>query len=100
LVFVFAAAKASPVPTVTPDSTKAPGAAGLTDAINGFAFYALLAATAGFLLGGAVWAVGSRMGNDYAATGGKVGMATSVGVAFLTGGATAILSFAFSAGGT
>lgn len=102
-VFVFAQARTSAgdsVPTITPDSSKAPGASGLSDAINGFAYYALLAAAAGFLLGAAIWAVGSRGGNDYAAAGGKVGMATSVGVAFLTGAATAILSFAFSAGGT
>jgi hypothetical protein len=88
------------VPTITPDHTKAPGASGLTDAINGFAYYALLAASAGFLLGGAVWAVGGRAGNDYAATGGKVGMAVAIGVAFLVGASTAILKFAFGAGGS
>jgi hypothetical protein len=89
---------ADSVPTITPDRTKAPGASGLQDAINGFAYYALLAASAGFLLGGAVWAVGGRAGNDYAATGGKVGMAVAVGVAFLVGASTAILKFAFGAG--
>jgi Family of unknown function (DUF6112) len=104
-VFVFAQARTTTtggdaIPTIRPDKTKAPGAGGLSDAINGFAYYALLASAAGFLLGGAVWAVGSRMGNDYAATGGKVGMATSVGVAFLVGAATAILKFAYTAGGT
>lgn len=87
-------------PTIKPDKTKAPGASGLQDAINGFAYYALLASAAGFLLGGAVWAVGGRAGNDYAAAGGKVGMAVAVGVAFLVGAATAILKFAYSAGGT
>jgi hypothetical protein len=105
-VFIFAAdAKTKTtggdgIPDIRPDKTQAPGAGGLSDAINGFAYYALLASAAGFLLGCAVWAVGSRMGNDYAATGGKVGVATSVGVAFLVGAATAILKFAYGAGGT
>jgi hypothetical protein len=94
VVFVFG----DSVPQITPDRTKAPGASGLQDAINGFAYYALLAASAGFLLGGAVWAVGGRAGNDYAATGGKVGMAVAVGVAFLVGASSAILKFAFGAG--
>jgi hypothetical protein len=88
------------IPSVTPDASKAPGAEGLQDAINVFALYALIASVAGFLLGGAVWAVGGRAGNEYAAQGGKVGMAVAVGVAFLVGGATAILNFAYHAGGT
>jgi vacuolar-type H+-ATPase subunit I/STV1 len=93
-------AAASPIPDVKPDASRAPGGKGLQDAINVFAFYGLLAAIAGFLLGGAVWAVGGRAGNDYAAQGGKVGMAVAVGVAFLIGAATAIITFAFNAGGT
>ncbi len=88
------------VPHVRPDGSKAPGGKGLQDAINVFAFYGILAAVAGFLLGGAVWAVGGRGGNEYAAQGGKVGMAVAVGVAFLIGAATAIIKFAFEAGGT
>ncbi len=88
------------VPEVRPDGGKAPGGKGLQDAINVFAFYGILAAVAGFLLGGAVWAVGGRGGNEYAANGGKVGMAVAVGVAFLIGAATAIINFAYTAGGT
>jgi vacuolar-type H+-ATPase subunit I/STV1 len=84
---------------VTPDKSKAPGSRGLQDAINGFAYYALLASIAGFLLGAACWAIGGRVGNDYTATGGKVGIAVSVGVAFLVGAAAAILNFAYNAGG-
>lgn len=90
----------SPVPNVRPDGSRAPGGKGLQDAINVFAFYGLLAAIAGFLLGGAVWAVGGRGGNQIAADGGKIGMAVAVGVAFLIGAATAIIRFAFDAGGT
>lgn len=88
------------VPKVRPDGSKAPGGKGLQDAISVFAFYGILAAVAGFLLGGAVWAVGGRGGNEYAAQGGKVGMAVAVGVAFLIGAASAIIKFAFDAGGT
>jgi hypothetical protein len=90
----------SPVPSVTPDGAKAPGGAGLHDAINVFAFYGILAAIAGFLLSGAVWAVGGRGGNHMAADGGKIGMAVAVGVAFLIGASSAIIRFAFNAGGT
>ncbi len=88
------------VPNVRPDAGRAPGGRGLQDAINVFAFYGILAAVAGFLLGGAVWAVGGRGGNEYAAQGGKVGMAVAVGVAFLIGASSAIIRFAFNAGGT
>jgi hypothetical protein len=97
---IIVLAAKSPVPNVVPDASKAPGGQGLQDAINVFAFYGILAAIAGFLLGGAVWAVGGRGGNEYAAQGGKVGMAVAVGVAFLIGAASAIIKFAFDAGGT
>lgn len=85
---------------IKPDKSKAPGSDGLSDAINGFAYYALLAAAAGFLMGGACWAVGGRIGNDHTATGGKIGMAVATAVAFLVGASAAILKFAFNTGST
>jgi uncharacterized protein DUF6112 len=90
----------SPVPNVRPDGSNAPGGKGLQDAIDVFAFYAILASIAGFLLGGAIWAVGGRSGNQMAADGGKIGMAVAVGVAFLIGATAAVIRFAFNAGGT
>ena len=86
--------------SITPDKTQAPGSDGLQHAINGFAFYALLASAAGFVIGAAVWALGGRLGNDYASANGKTGMAVAVAAAFLVGASTAILNFAFRAGGT
>jgi hypothetical protein len=83
---------------VTPEPAHAPGAAGIQSAINVIAVYTLLACLAGFLLGGAVWAVGGRIGNDHTSVGGKIGMAVAVGVAFLVGGAAAILQFAYGLG--
>ncbi len=83
---------------VAPDPAHAPGAAGIQSAVNVIAVYTLLACLAGFLLGGAVWAVGGRIGNDHTATSGKIGMAIAVGVAFLTGAAAAILQFAYGLG--
>jgi hypothetical protein len=83
---------------VTPDPSHAPGASGIQSAINVIAVYTLLACLAGFLLGGAVWAIGGRIGNDHTAVGGKIGMAVCVGVAFLVGGAAAILQFAYGLG--
>lgn len=76
----------------------APGAQGIQHAIDVFAVYALLAAAAGFLLGAATWAIGGRIGNEYTATGGKIGMVTSLGVAFLVGAAATLLNFAFGLG--
>lgn len=83
---------------ISPEETNAPGASGIQEAINGFAFYALLATAAGFLIGAAMWAVGGRIGNDYTAQGGKTGMVVAAGVAFLIGAASAILNFAFDTG--
>jgi hypothetical protein len=83
---------------VTPEPAHAPGAAGIQSAINVIAVYTLLACLAGFLLGGAVWAIGGRIGNDYTSVGGKIGMAVAVGVAFLVGAAAAILQFAYGLG--
>jgi hypothetical protein len=82
---------------VTPDAN-APGAQGIQHAINVLAVYALLAAAAGFLLGAATWAIGGRIGNDFTAVGGKIGMVTSLAVAFLVGSAAALLNFAFGLG--
>jgi hypothetical protein len=83
---------------VTPDPAHAPGATGIQSAIDVIAVYTLLACLAGFLLGGAVWAIGGRVGNDFTAVGGKIGMAVCVGVAFLVGAAAAILQFAYGLG--
>jgi hypothetical protein len=84
--------------TVSPDPAHAPGAAGIQSAINVIAVYTLLACLAGFLLGGAVWAIGGRIGTEHTAAAGKVGMAICVGVAFLVGAASAILQFAYGIG--
>ena len=83
---------------VTPDPGHAPGAPGIQGAINVIAVYTLLACLAGFLLGGAVWAIGGRVGNDHTATSGKIGMAICVGVAFLVGASAALLQFAYGLG--
>jgi hypothetical protein len=83
---------------VSPEPAHAPGAAGLQSAINVVAVYTLLSCLAGFLLGGAVWAIGGRVGNEHTAVGGKIGMAVCVGVAFLVGAAAAILQFAYGLG--
>ena len=84
--------------TVTPNPGGAPGGTGIQSAIDVIAAYALYASAAGFLLGAAIWAVGGRIGNDYTATGGKVGMFTSIGVAFAIGAAPKLLQWAFGLG--
>jgi hypothetical protein len=83
---------------VTPTPGQAPGGAGVQSAIDVIAAYALYASAAGFLLGAAIWAIGGRVGNDYTATGGKVGMFTSVAVAFAIGAAPKLLQWAFGLG--
>jgi hypothetical protein len=72
--------------------------AGVQSAIDVIAAYALYASAAGFLLGAAIWAVGGRIGNDYTATGGKIGMFTAIGVAFAIGAAPKVLQWAFGLG--
>jgi hypothetical protein len=84
--------------TVTPNPSGAPGGAGIQSAIDVIAAYALYASAAGFLLGAAIWAIGGRIGNDYTATGGKVGMFTAIGVAFAIGAAPQLLQWAFGLG--
>ena len=83
---------------ITPDSEKAPGGSGLLDAVNIFAFYALLAAAGGFVIGAAAWAIGGRVGNDYTATGGKTGMVVALATAFLIGAAAGLLNIAYTLG--
>jgi hypothetical protein len=84
--------------TVTPNASGAPGGSGIQSAIDVIAAYALYASAAGFLLGAAVWAIGGRIGNDYTATGGKIGMFTALGVAFAIGAAPQLLQWAFGLG--
>ena len=83
---------------VTPNPAGAPGGTGIQAAIDVIAAYALYAAAAGFLLGAALWAVGGRIGNDYTATGGKIGMFTSLAVVFLIGMAPQLLQWSFGLG--
>ena len=73
--------------TINPNGGGAPGGQQLGQIINYIAFYALLACAAGFLASSIVWALGSRTGNYGAAQGGKTGVITTVGVAFLVGAA-------------
>ena len=84
--------------TVTPNPSGAPGGSGIQSAIDVIAAYALYASAAGFLLGAAVWAIGGRIGNDYTATGGKIGIFTALGVAFAIGAAPQLLQWAFGLG--
>jgi len=83
---------------VTPDPHNAPGATGLQHAVNGFAVYALIACAAGFLIGAAAWAVGGRIGNDVASSGGKSGLFVALGAAFILGAADGILNLAYKLG--
>ena len=84
--------------SVTPEAAHAPGASGIQSATNVIAVYTLLSCTAGFLLGGAVWAIGGHLNSPHTAVAGKAGMAVAVGVAFLVGAAAAILQFAYGLG--
>ncbi len=76
---------------VTPDPHNAPGATGLQHAVNGFAVYALIACAA-------AWAVGGRIGNDVASSGGKSGLFVALGAAFILGAADGILNLAYKLG--
>lgn len=91
------AAYAANVPDISPDSS-APGAGGIEKALNAFGFYALLACAFGFVVSVAAWAIGGNVGNDMAASRGKIGAFVALGAAFLLGAATVLLQFAYDTG--
>jgi hypothetical protein len=83
---------------INPDPNGLPGSKVLQDLVNGLAFWMLLAALAGVLVGAGVWALASHGNNHQWSARGRSGALVSAGAALVIGGAAAIINFFADAG--
>jgi hypothetical protein len=100
-VFGAAPPRATPAPTVqvNPNPSGLPGSSVLQDLVNGLAFWALLAAVAGVLIGCVVWALASHSNNHHWSSRGRSGSLVSALAALIIGGAGPIVNFFVELGG-
>ena len=84
---------------LSPSSSALPGYQALQQFTDGIASWALLATLAAFLLGAALWAIGSHTQNMHQSMSGRRAVATSLLAAVLIGAAPHVINFFFSAGG-
>ena len=70
-----------------------PGRHVLQELVNGLAFWMLLAALAGVLVGAGVWALASHGNNHHWSARGRSGALVSAAAALVIGGAAAIINF-------
>lgn len=92
--FVFAVEKVQ----LDPDSKGLPGSKVLQGLVDGLAFWALLAAVAGIVVGCIVWAAGSHGHNHHMAGRGRLGTLACAAAALLIGAAPALVNFFAAAG--
>lgn len=84
---------------IDPDPKGLPGSSVLQDLVNGLAFWMLLAALAGVLIGAGVWALASHGNNHHWSARGRSGALVSAAAALVIGGAAAIINFFADMGG-
>ena len=75
-----------------------PGTHELQQLINGFSQWALMAALAGMLVGGAVWALGHHASNYQQSANGRRGLMVSGVAALVIGAAPGLVNFLFGLG--
>lgn len=85
---------------LNPDPAGLPGSQVLEGFVNGLGFWGLLAALACLVAGAVMYAFGALSTNSRAASVGKSGAVGAVVAALLIGGASALISFFYGAGGT
>src|SRR5690242_11383006 len=96
---VVAAAKPKdPSVSVSPDPNSLPGGAQLQQLIDGLAFWMLLAALAGILIGAGIWAVAAHSNNHHWSAKGRSGALASAAAAMVIGAAGPIINFAAQLG--
>ncbi len=78
---------------IDPNPRGLPGSSVLQDLVNGLAFWMLLAALAGVLIGAGVWALAAHSNNHHWSAKGRSGALVSAGAALVIGGAAAIINF-------
>ena len=84
---------------IDPDPSGLPGSRVLQDLVDGLAFWMLLAALAGVLIGAGVWALASHGNNHHWSARGRSGALVSAAAALVIGGAAAIINFFADMGG-
>lgn len=84
--------------TLNPNPTGLPGSHVLQSLVNGLAFWALLAALGGMVIGCIVWATGSHSSNHHWAGRGRLGTLACAAAALLIGAAPALINFFADAG--
>jgi hypothetical protein len=97
-LMLFALLAAGPVPDFAPDGSVLPGSAQLQHLVNGFGFWALIAAFAGMILGAAMWALGSHASNYQQAYSGRKGVLVAAVAAVVIGAAPTLVRFFFELG--
>lgn len=96
---ILAAEPKMPDVKVNPDPSGLPGSEVLQQLINGLAFWMLLAALAGVLIGAGVWALASHSNNHHWSSRGRAGTLVSVLAALVIGASGAIVNFFVDMGG-
>ena len=84
---------------IDPNPKGLPGSSVLQDLVDGLAFWMLLAALAGVLIGAGVWALASHGNNHHWSARGRSGALVSAAAALVIGGAAAIINFFADMGG-
>ena len=84
---------------VSPDPSGLPGSRVLQDLVDGLAFWMLLAALAGILVGAGVWAISAHSNNHHMSARGRSGALVSACAALTIGAAGAIINFFADLGG-
>jgi hypothetical protein len=84
--------------SLNPSSSALPGSGTLQELVNGVAFWALLAALAGLIIGAATWALGAHTNNYQNATTGRRAVLACAAAALVIGAAPTLLNFLFHAG--
>jgi hypothetical protein len=86
-------AAAPPSVHVNPDPSSLPGGSVLQQLIDGLAFWMLLAALAGVLIGAGVWAFSSHSNNHHWSARGRSGALMSLAAALVIGAAGPLINF-------
>jgi hypothetical protein len=84
--------------SLSPNSGALPGGSTLQSIVNGLAWWALLGALAGLLVGAATWALGAHSNNYQHTSNGRRAVLVSGAAALLIGAAPTVLNFFFGAG--
>jgi len=95
---ILVGAQQPPKVSVNPDPKALPGSRQLDQLVDGLAFWMLLAALAGVLIGAGAWALASHANNHHWSSRGRTGALVSAAAALVIGAAGSIINFAVELG--